>query len=443
MILLDSTLRKLQVVLAAAKATNDCSWISAYGDVTNVASSVPVASNGNSSNGTTNGTTAVDVVVAPGSSQTRRLLDFKLVNTDTSPITVTLNYNDNGTSRALWTGALNVGDTLQYNVNKDFTVTDSNGNTKTVQGAPAFSAASMPGRLSLSSTIAAPTSDIVAASSVYYVSILYALGFYVPVYNGSSFAGFSISGLAALTLNTSNHLSGKNYDVFAIVSSGTLTLVTGPAWTSLTARSTALSQTVGNIETNATLMTAYNGATSYSVAANQGTFLGSIYCTANGQTTVRFGASAAAGGSNPLCGLSNAYNQVLGGFMNLDSNANWAYTTGAWRQKDNNANNQFNFLYCQAQGNALTGTMMVRCGNSNSTATNVYIGMGLDSASSPSGVTTAILTYASTNATGVHQFTVPATMGYHYLAELEYSVAVATSTWVGSGASVTFYNFWY
>ena len=447
MILLDSTLRKIQIVLSAAKATSDCAWISAYSDMVSVVASVPVVDGGNSSNGTTNGTTAVDVVVAPGSSAKRRLLDFKLVNTDTAPITVTLNYNDNGTLLALWSGMLNVGDVLQYNTSKDFTVTDSNGNIKTVQGAPSFNGLAMPGRLTPSSTLAVPTSDIVGATSVYYLPAPKAVGYYRPVYNGSSFAGYSItsSGLT-LTLNTSNHLSGKLYDVFAIYSGGSLILVSGPAWTSTTARSTAITQSVGNIWTNSTLMTAYNGATSYSVAANQGTYLGTIYLTANGQTTIRFGMAGAAGGSAPFCGIWNAYNQVQGAFYNYDSNGSWTYSTAATRQRDGNANNQFSFV--QGLVGCAVYASVGFAGDTSVAGATFIASLNLDALTLPtaSGMRNA----AVQNASGyLVNMTITAAVqpapGYHYIAELETGAGGAgTTTWAGATAvGAGQYLFWY
>ena len=323
---LDNTVRKVQVILAAAKTTSDLQWTASYTDYTATAVSLPM-----SNSGTTNGLTAVDVVPAPSASTSRRVITFSLYNGDTVATTATVRLSDNGTYYTEWYGTLNVGDQLSYCEAEGFFVSDNTGSRKTIQGIPTFSGLAFPGRLSLSSTVAVPTSNITAATAIYYIPAPNAVGYLIPIYNGSTFAGYSItsSGLT-LTLNTSNHLSGKLYDIFAIYSSGSLVLVTGPAWTSSTARSQAITQATGNIWTNSTSMTAYNGSTSYSVAQYQGTCLGTFYASANGQTEIVFSTTTSATAAD--CLIWNLYNQVPVILNKQDSTSTWTDTNQSLHQ---------------------------------------------------------------------------------------------------------------
>ena len=432
---LDNTTRKIQVILAAAKTTSDLQWTACYQDQSSTYT-LPLANTG-----TTNGLTSVDVIPAPAASTSRHIISLNLYNADTVPTTATIRLYDTGPSYfTQWYGTLNVGDQLAYSEARGFEVTDNSGNLKTITGSATFSGLAFPGRLTPHGSAAVPTADAVGVTAIDYLPAPNAVGYYVPVYNGSSFQGYSItsSGIT-LTLNTSNHLSGKLYDVFAIVSSNTLILASGPAWTSTTARSQAITQTTGNIWTNSTSMTAYNGATSYSVAQYQGTYLGTFYASANGQTSIRFGQTAVLNGSNPLCYIWNAYNQVAAAFADYDSTASYSYTTAAWRQSNGSSNRQFNFIIGLFR-NAVTASFSQRVLNSTASVV-AYFGLGINSIAGP---LYAAAWACSTNPQNAElAVTVPPPqIGYSYIAEVEYSSATGTTTWSGNGSYIN-YIFWY
>lgn len=119
MILLDTTTRKLQVVLAGAKVTNDSPWVASYVDI---AQSGFAMTGANSATGNSNGVTAVDIVAVPAASTTRQLKYFSLLNADTAAITVTIQYNDNATIRKMVTFILAVGQSLVYNAESGWIV---------------------------------------------------------------------------------------------------------------------------------------------------------------------------------------------------------------------------------------------------------------------------------------------------------------------------------
>jgi hypothetical protein len=110
------------------------------------------------------------------------------------------------------------------------------------------------------------TGDASASTAVYYEPFV---GNLVPIYNGST---MTPTEFAALTLTlASQHVASSIYDVFVFSNSGAVTLVTGPAWSNVTAgscaRGTGASTTeltrIKGLYVNAVSMTARNGSTTY------------------------------------------------------------------------------------------------------------------------------------------------------------------------------------
>jgi hypothetical protein len=121
----------------------------------------------------------------------------------------------------------------------------------------------------------------------------------VPIYNGTSMVAVpftSGSCEVGLALSTTQHVSGKLYDVYGINNSGVLAICTGPAWSGATTRTTGsgtpnLTQVVGGVYTNSASFSAcWNGSTNYgTIGTNEGTYLGTIYvpaATAQLNTTI-------------------------------------------------------------------------------------------------------------------------------------------------------------
>lgn len=108
MIRLDTTTRKLQVLLGGSVTTNQLPCCASYSDKTSAAYS------GGTNALNTNNATAVDLVAAPSSGAVRDIDHVTIRNSDTVAQTVTTRLNDNGTTYILWSGNVNVGDTLEY-----------------------------------------------------------------------------------------------------------------------------------------------------------------------------------------------------------------------------------------------------------------------------------------------------------------------------------------
>src|SRR5204862_1366563 len=97
--------------------------------------------------------------------------------------------------------------------------------------------------------------------------------------------------------------------------------------------------------TNKNAITLRAGGSSLgSISANQATYLGSAYMTANGQTGMAFRPAGAGGGSAPILGLWNAYNRVSTSTLELDTTASWNYSTATWRASNGNVNHRATWL---------------------------------------------------------------------------------------------------
>ena len=131
MITLDSSVKSLIVKLNAAKTTNDMPIIICYeqrtkrasgviGTATSYVPTVIVNSDNKESDTVTNGTSEVTILSAPtaddGITSYEKIVNFiSICNEDTAAKTVTLQINDNGTKRTIFSLILQSGSHLIYN----------------------------------------------------------------------------------------------------------------------------------------------------------------------------------------------------------------------------------------------------------------------------------------------------------------------------------------
>jgi hypothetical protein len=124
--------------------------------------------------------------------------------------------------------------------------------------------------------------------------------------------------------------------VFVFLNAGVPTLVTGPVWSNVGAGTGARGTGVGTTELaringvlcNAVAMpTARNGASTFSVGANMGTYLGSIWIDGvAGQVTCH-----RTWGPSRKWGISNAFNRQPLFLKAGDATASWTYQTNTIR----------------------------------------------------------------------------------------------------------------
>lgn len=183
------------------------------------------------------------------------------------------------------------------------------------------------GRLTLTSNTPVLASNATGQSTIYYTPYLHNA---ISIYNGTIWQAFTFT-QQSVTLDTTNVLSGKLYDLFMFSNSGTANLGYGPAWTNNTTRSAAITQTVGAWTNTSSITLRQTSSTTFNISANQAVYVGTFYATANGQTGMALTGSAVGGASNVL-GLYNAYNRERVFAQNFDTTAGYGYTSATWRQ---------------------------------------------------------------------------------------------------------------
>lgn len=190
------------------------------------------------------------------------------------------------------------------------------------------------GRLTLTSGTAVPTSDVSAATTVYYTPATGVLG---PIWDGTSFGNVNVGGelsqaTADATKSPAAVAASQVYDKFLWSDAGTIRCTRGPTWAS----GTAGSNTVRGTGSGSTELIAVNGilvnknAITNGPAAGFGTYVGTICSNASSSIDLKFGSSAAGGGA-AVVNVWNAYNQVPVTAIARDSTANWSYQSGSPR----------------------------------------------------------------------------------------------------------------
>lgn len=240
------------------------------------------------------------------------------------------------------------------------------------------------GRLTPTSGTPVITTGVTSGTAVYYTPYV---GSLVPIYNGASMIPTTFSELT-LTL-ASSHAANTIYDVFVFSNSGVLTLVTGPAWTTSTAgagaRGTGASTTeltrISGLWVNAVSMTARNGSTTYTVGANLGTYVGSIFIDGSaGQITCHVSA-----GNLRRWAVWNAYNRRPITLKLTDATASWTNTPTTWRQSRADTDNVLKvFSGLPEEAYDLRFAQLVQSAVNISTST-ADIGIGYNSTSALSG----------------------------------------------------------
>lgn len=301
------------------------------------------------------------------------------------------------------------------------------------------------GRLTLTTGTPVMTADVTAATTLYY-DVFNGNG--VPIYSGSTWSILTIAAneISMALDNNSGHTgyqqSGKLFDIFGYSASGTLTLCTGPAWTNTTTRSSAVSLKDG-IYTNSGTMTCRFGSVSgntVSLAANTGTLLGTMYATADGQTTMQFKPAAAAGGSNAFLGLGNVYNAEPTQSRSFDSTTSWTYNSVTWRVANAGAtgsglNNRVSWVDPIGR-NRVVARYVVEAQPNTGAGGNVQIGVNFDATTgAPTGAAGQVISGLG-NTTQMEIMMVSedsmVSMGFHFAQAMEQVPSANTSTLIGN-----------
>jgi hypothetical protein len=125
--LIDGTSDKIQFKLNAAVTTNQLTFTADYTTYTSTSATL------STNNGTSNNTTAVDIVTSPAAaSQQNELRYCAIYNSDTAPAIVLIQIYDGTNTRQVFKCTLNIGFTLQYQLEKGWEVLDISGNKRTM-----------------------------------------------------------------------------------------------------------------------------------------------------------------------------------------------------------------------------------------------------------------------------------------------------------------------
>ena len=262
------------------------------------------------------------------------------------------------------------------------------------------------GRLTLTTGTPVTTSDVTAATTVYFAPYK---GRQIGLYDGSSaWAVVSFNELSIAVPATTNTI----YDVYIYNNSGTATLEL-TAWTNDTTRATALTTQDGvYVKTGATTRR----------------YVGSFRTTAvSGQTedsaSKRF--------------VWNYHNRVDRAMQLLVSTSNWTYSTPTWRQANNSTTNQLACVVGVAEDAIEVATFADTSCDSVVQGAYGGVSVGVDITNNTSSGAWYSLSseMASTNYYHLHGgYNGVLAAGYHYLAMIEYSSSTGTRTWYGSSS---------
>lgn len=182
--------------------------------------------------------------------------------------------------------------------------------------------------------------DVAAATSIFWQPFKSNV---VPLKQAGGLIYMRTLSVLELQLNNPNHVANTLYDVFVDDETGTQRISTGPAWTNSGAGTSARGSGAGTTEIafsdgawrNVVSMTARNGASTYTVAAGLGLYVGTILIDASaGAISLH-----RTWGSSRRWPIWNYWNRQPLYLKAGDSTASWNYQTNTIRQSNNAAGN--------------------------------------------------------------------------------------------------------
>jgi hypothetical protein len=257
------------------------------------------------------------------------------------------------------------------------------------------------GRLTLTTATPITSSDVTAASTLYYTPYTSNL---IGLYDGTS---WTLQPFTERSLSLSSLTSGKAYDVFLYNNAGTLALELSAAWTNDTTRADALTTQDG--------LYVKSGATTRR-------WIGTIRAT--GTTTTELSATKQF--------VWNAYNRVRRPVERRETAASWTNSTASLRSLNNSTSNRIEVVCGMAGWSQIVATVTA----ASEATSGKDCGLAIGEDSTTTGLTnqagmygmfsTSVTLIGSLSATVRRQ--VP--LGYHYYQALEF----------GNTGTITFYG---
>lgn len=351
-----------------------------------------------------------DVVLSPGGATIfRTVKTLNVRNTNAASVTITVQHTDGTTVVELIKCTLLTNEELvcregvwfRYDANGGVYSTPSQGINPLING------------FRLTGVTATPimTADSTTLSTVYMTPYR---GSQIALYDGTN---WQLLASAEVSIAVSGRTTDLPFDVFAANVAGVLTLEV-LNWTSATARATGLTRQDG-------VWTKTGDATRR--------YVGSV--RARSATTYHW---VMAGTDLPAkFDLFNMDNRSDFSFVLKASTATWAYTLTTIRQAQASTNYQVDVMV-GVQEEQFTATLIVNSTNS-TISIGRSVGIGFDSTTAFSGGSASIInTVASIMSAQVGFLSNQPTIGRHFYAWNESSVATGTATWTGASATAGF-----
>lgn len=265
-----------------------------------------------------------------------------------------------------------------------------------------FSEYANQGRLTLSSGVPVTTSDVTAATTVYFTPFR---GDTLALYNTPQWDVLQFTQQSIAVPATTN----TNYDIFAYNNSGIVALE-AVAWTNDTTRATALALQNGIYVKSGTPAHRY---------------LGSF------RTTATSGRTEDSLAKRYVWNYDNRVQKIM---QALEATTSWTYSTNSYRQANANTANQLDFII-GVQEDSVLASLNTAASNSTATPRFVANAIGLDSTTIPYGGNAANPTppVAALATTCPLTQPIPISAGHHKLVWLECGSGSDTQTWYGVG----------
>lgn len=259
------------------------------------------------------------------------------------------------------------------------------------------------GRLTLTTALPVTTADVTAAVSVFFTPYH---GNRIALYDGSS--TWNIRTFTEITIALGTIVSGRPYDIFCYDNSGTVACDSPVAWTSGTARATALTTQDGVL--------VKTGATTRR-------YIGTFYTTSTTTTEDSYAKRY----------LWNYYNRVPRPMRAAtETTDSWNYISTTWRQANANTANQLNFVIGWAEV-PVTANVMATASNNPGSQLG-YVNLGYDATNA---IATGALNNVFVGGNGLKGayvaslYIIPA-VGVHFIAWIESGDGSATTqTYLG------------
>lgn len=259
------------------------------------------------------------------------------------------------------------------------------------------------GRLTLTSGTAVTTSDVTAATTIYFTPYS---GNYITLYTSSAWKNYTFTQLSIAVPNT----TATMYDVFVYDNASVLTLEL-VAWSSDNSRATAIALQDGVYCKNGALDRRYVGSFRTTAVAGQ----------TEDSAAKRY--------------VWNYYNRVIKYFSKTDATATWNYTTAAFQQANANAANQVEMVVGVVEDTVSVKSTSIANNTNALGAVTIASGVGVGSTTVNSGIGgEAVTANAIEYKNLVSIFENFPSLGRNFFVWLEYSSATAVTTWIGTSA---------